>query len=120
MKNPHPNIATYFFIDNNYVDMEELNTKNIVQEEIIEPMLKVKNFLQKLGIIYIDWKIDNIGKDKNGIYKLFDFDGSGLVDISSQKWIIKPVDTFSYKEALKQGSKTPKEIDDWSFQNNLF
>ena len=40
-------------------------------------MKKVKDFfLQNLGIIYIDWEQDNIGKGEDGNYKLFDFDGS--------------------------------------------
>jgi len=121
MLNPfkNKNIANYFFINNIYVDMEELNVNNIKIEEIIEPMKEVKNFLQNLGIMYIDWKIDNIGIDKNGIYKLFDFDASGLINVETQKWIIEPINSFSYKEAIKNGCKTPKEIDDWSFKFNI-
>jgi hypothetical protein len=43
-------------------------------------MSNVKDFLQGLGIMYVDWKLDNIGKSLiDGKYKLFDFDASGLV-----------------------------------------
>jgi hypothetical protein len=35
-------------------------------------MKNVKDFLQSLGIMYIDWKIDNIGVSNVGAYKLFD------------------------------------------------
>ena len=119
MLHPFQNIANYFVVNDNYVDMEELNVKDIKIEEIIEPMKQVKEFLQNLGIMYIDWKIDNIGLDKNGIYKLFDFDASGLIDIKSQKWIIEPIHLFSYKKAIENGCKTPKEIDDWSFNFNI-
>lgn len=119
MLNPFPNIANYFFINDIYVDMEKLNVNNIKIEEIIKPMTNVKKFLQNLGIMYIDWKIDNIGIDKNGIYKLFDFDNSGLIDVETKKWIIEPIYSFSYKEAIKNGCKTPTDIDNWSFQFNI-
>jgi len=70
-----------------------------------------------MGIIYIDWKIDNIGKSIDNQFKLFDFNASGVINPSTNEWIIKPVQTFwNYKHALKDGCKTPKEIDDWSFK----
>ena len=115
MKNQHPNIVKFFEINNRFVDMEELNTNDVNIDEAIKVMENVKGFLQKLGIAYIDWKIDNIGKDKNGIYKLFDFDVSGIFDKNT--WLVKPVEFFYYKEAIKNGYTKPKEIDDFSFLN---
>jgi serine/threonine protein kinase len=82
-------------------------------------MKKVKDFLQNLGIMYIDWKIDNIGKSKDGKYKLFDFDASGIVNLKTNKWTLEPAEFWSYKEATKNGKKTPQEIDDWSFDYNI-
>jgi hypothetical protein len=115
MDNPHPNIATIYEVNDKYVVMEELDTNGIIIEEIIEPMLKVKTFLQNLGIMYIDWKIDNIGKDlRNGTYKLFDFDASGLVYVEKRgEWILKPYPYFNYRMALEGDYKTPEEIDNW-------
>lgn len=119
IQNPHPNIVTYFDINNKYVDMEELNTKDINPEEVKIPMENVKNFLQSLGIMYIDWKIDNIGKDKNGIYKLFDFDASGLIDLHTNKWKITPPNYWSFRKAKENNCNTPQEIDNWSFEYNI-
>ena len=115
MKNPHPNIVKFFKITNSFVDMEELNTKDVNIDEAIKVMRCVKDFLQSLGIAYIDWKIDNIGKDKHGIYKLFDFDVSGIFDKNG--WLVKPVEFFNYNNAIKNGYTTPEEIDNFSFLN---
>jgi serine/threonine protein kinase len=120
MKNPYPNIATYYQVNKFYVEMEELNTstkKN--QGEVIEIMKKTKDFLQSLGIMYIDWKYDNIGIANDGIYKLFDFDVSGLVDLNTNKWILEPLHYWSYNKAIENGCKTPKEIDDFAFNYGL-
>ena len=122
MEHPNPNIVTYFDINKRYVDMEELQTINVEdlnKSVLIETMKKVKDFLQKLGIMYIDWKIDNIGISNDGKYKLFDFDASGIVDLKTNKWIIEPAEFWSYKEAKKNGCKTPQEIDNWSFDFNI-
>lgn len=116
MNNPHPNIATYYQVNKDYVEMEELNTsakKN--QTEIIQTMTKVKDFLQSLGIMYIDWKDDNIGIANDGTYKLFDFDVSGVVDLKTNKWIVKPLEYWSYNKAIENGCKSPKQIDDFAF-----
>jgi serine/threonine protein kinase len=102
--------------------MEELqliNVEEINKEVLVETMKKVKDFLQKLGIMYIDWKIDNIGISDDGKYKLFDFDASGIVDLNTNKWILEPANFWSYKEAKKNGRVTPQEIDDWSFNYNI-
>ena len=115
MKNPHINIVTYYHITDFYIDMELLDTDSKLN--CYEELISVKDFLQTLGIFYIDWKIDNIGKSIDNQFKLFDFNASGIIDISTQEWIVKPVETFwNYKKALENGCKTPKEIDDWSFK----
>lgn len=122
MEHPHPNIVTYYDVNKRYVDMEELHPINIGdvnKSVLIETMTKVKDFLQKLGIMYIDWKIDNIGVSKDGKYKLFDFDSSGIVDLKTNKWILEPADFWSYREAKKNARVTPQQIDDWSFDYNI-
>lgn len=132
MDHPHINIVNYYEISDDYITMEQVSSAKsdpsfceegpLSYEEIIEIqqiMRKVKDFLQSLGIIYIDWKYDNLGKSLDGNYKLFDFDASGLIDLNSQEWILKPHHYWSYKEAVKNGCITPKEIDDWSFNYNM-
>lgn len=120
MINPHPNIVTFYDVNNEYLDMEELNTKiNYDDPEIIDIMREVKQFLQNIGIMYIDWKFDNIGKDKDGNYKLFDFDASGIINLDTNEWIVTPPNFWSFKNAIKNNCTTPKKIDDWSFEYNI-
>ena len=131
MEHPHPNIVHYYDINTSYADMEQVNTEKsnplyklvMTREdlnEIIEVMSKVKDFLQTLGIMYVDWKLDNLGKSVDGKYKLFDFDASGLSDLKTHKWKLKANPNYwSYNEAIKNGAQTPKEIDDWSFKYNI-
>ena len=120
MINPHPNIITFYDVNNEYLDMEELNTKiNYDDPEIIDIMREVKQFLQNLGIMYIDWKFDNIGKSKDGNYKLFDFDSSGIINLDTNEWIVTPPNFWSFRNAIKNNCTTPKKIDDWSFEYNI-
>ena len=122
IKNPFPNIVTFYEINDDYIEMEELDMETKLKpEKVKETMEKVKEFFQSLGIMYIDWKIDNIGisKDGTGTYKLFDFDVSGFVDLKTNEWIVKPLEYWSYNTAVENGCNTPQEIDDYSF-NYLF
>ena len=122
-KSNNKNIATYYriIIHNSpiaYIDAElllDINLTKLTNQEIKQIMSNVKTYLQSLGIIYIDWKPDNIGIGMNGELKLFDFDCSGLIDINTGKWIIKPVKFHSYRKAISLGAKTPIEIDNCAF-----
>ena len=117
MKHPHENIIKIYDVGNNYLDMELLNTSmdGVDMIEIKKVFTDVKQYLQNLGIIYIDWKLDNIGIGKDGKYKLFDFDASGLINIENNEWIIPPPPYFSYKEAIKNGIENPVDIDNYAF-----
>ena len=126
MNNPHPNIVHFYDVTNKYIDMEKLDMilddlpDTEKRNKIIETMREVKTFLQKNGIMYIDWKWDNIGKSqKEGTYKLFDFDSSGLIDMNTGKWIIQPTISGNYIFAEKEKKTTPQEIDDWAFEYNI-
>ena len=87
--------------------------------DIRNTLLDIKKHLQNLGIIYIDWKNDQFGIDKDGKLKIFDFDGSGIIDKKTYKWIIKPPPFFSYNKAIKYGITNPLEIDNFSFNDNF-
>ena len=132
MEHPHPNIVNYYDITDDYITMEQLCTEKSALRyvgleptsyddliEIQEVMEKVKDFLQGLGIMYVDWKFDNLAKSEDGTYKLFDFDASGLIDLLSKEWILEPQHYWNYNEAIKNGCITPKEIDDWGFNYNI-
>lgn len=115
---PHPNIVAFYDIHPTHVDMELLDTENNDKKKAKKQMKKVKDFLQNLGIIYIDWKQDNIGIDEDGNYKLFDFDGSGIIDVKTRKWIKEPVHMFAFNEA-KEHTQDPIEMDNWAFEHYL-
>ena len=70
--------------------------------------------------MYIDWKPDNIGIDADGKYKLFDFDLSGITTSDGEKWKVHPAPySWSYRQAIANGLKDPKEIDDFAFEINF-
>ena len=101
--------------------MELLNTDMSRENmsSVKNVMMEVKTYLQNLGIIYIDWKLDNIGIGENQQIRLFDFDGSGLIDIETKEWIRRPPLYWSYMEAIKNGMKTPSDIDNYAFDLRL-
>ena len=115
MKNPHKNIVKIYDVGKDYIDMELLDVDIEDMSNIKNIMMEVKTYLQSLGIIYIDWKLDNIGISEDGQFKLFDFNASGLIDIETKKWTIKPIEWWSYNKAIEDGMVTPSDIDNYSF-----
>ena len=119
MASPHKNIIKIYQIGPDYIDMELLNTdlSDIKIYKIKEVMREVKDYLQSLGIMYIDWKPDNIGINKDGNLKLFDFDVSGVIDTTTGDWINKmaPPKYWSYNKAIEAGNTKPIEIDNYAF-----
>jgi len=120
MQHPNKNIVKVYQVGPQYIDMEMLNTdlSGVDPDKIKRDMLQVKDFLQGLGIMYIDWKTDNIGIGADGELKLFDFDVSGLASTATGKWIKdrEPLQYYSYKKAVEHGFTRPKEIDDYAFE----
>ena len=117
MKNPHKNIIKIYDVCEDYIDMELLNVDMSKQDmsKIKNIMMEVKTYLQSLGIMYIDWKLDNIGISEDGEIKLFDFNASGLTDTKTNEWKIEPLEWWSYNKAVQNGMVYPIEIDDYAF-----
>ena len=95
MENPNPYIVTIYDVNNEHstVDMEllttnyELNNENINKIHVtIKEALK---YLHSINIMYIDWKYDNIGLSKDGTFKLFDFDASGIATVDNKNWLTR-------------------------------
>ena len=118
MKHPHKNIVKIYDVTDKYIDMELVNTDliKVSMSKLQKDMMEVKTFLQELGIMYIDWKLDNIGIGNDGELKLFDFDVSGLY---KGEWIIKPPEFWAYNNAVEHGMKTPVEIDNYAFKEGI-
>jgi len=86
--------------------------------------------LHKLGISYIDWKVDNTGlsyEDDSVKIKLFDFDSCGLFNLKTNTWTFKPYEgviNYLYAKEIFNTyvctKSSPGEIDNFLFQNMLF
>jgi hypothetical protein len=118
---PHTNIVNFFVINTISLDMEILDTEfNISNEaqalKLITDMKNARNHLLSNGIVYIDWKLDNIGwSEEEQVFKLFDFDVSGIYDIKTSRWINEPNKYFAYNLAVKNNITDPVGIDSFNF-----
>jgi len=121
MTHSHKNIVKIFEVGTDYVIMEyvDIDLVHVSNKEITLIMKDVKDYLQNLGIIYIDWKPDNIGIGIDSTLKLFDFDVSGLLDVNTQNWILAPKPYYAYNHAISNGFNTPIEIDNYAFNTFL-
>jgi serine/threonine protein kinase len=120
---PHPNIVKIYRITDSYVDIEEVNNNLrlgvLEKEAVVKAMTEAKKHLQSLGIMYIDWKYDNLGLGADGQYKLFDFDASGITKADKKTWASKPMPYWTYRQALANGIQDPIQIDDFAFDINF-
>ncbi len=91
--------------------MKRINSSN--KEFLKSSINNAREFLNNMGIVYIDYKLDNIGIDYNGNYKLFDFDSSGIVNKTENKWMIEPPNHFVYCKLKKQYGNTIKNKIDY-------
>jgi len=117
LSNPHKNIVSIYAVTDFHIDMEllDINISDVDALTVKSVMTNVKNYLQELGIIYIDWKLDNIGIGSDGELKLFDFDSSGIIDVCTKEWKNEPPALYSYKKAVKNGMTNPIDIDNFAF-----
>jgi len=118
---PHKNIVNFFVINTISLDMEILDTEFQISNEtqslkLITDMKNARNHLLSNGIVYIDWKLDNIGwSEEEQVFKLFDFDVSGTYDIKTLNWINEPDKFFAYNLAVKYNITDPVGIDSFNF-----
>lgn len=117
---PHPHIVDIYAVGDDHYDMEIL-TMPVWAEDVglmdaadaavwRSSMCAAKEWLQGLGIAYIDWHTGNVGWSAAGTLKLFDFDSSAL-----EGWPIPECRLF--REAVAAGCRGPREIDDWAWVN---
>ena len=82
-KKYNPNIVKFYAINSLSLDMEILETPIIIRNEshatkLLKDMTNARNYLLEIGVVYIDWKLDNIGwSDEDKVFKLFDFNLAG-------------------------------------------
>lgn len=109
-KYPQKNIVNIYRIfkyknkpDLAYIDMEYLYTFDNFTMDAKNDIFDGLKQLHSLNIVYIDLHSGNYGKNKDGIYKLFDFDRCGVVyNKNNNKWKIVPCNsTTAYKNLIK-------------------
>jgi len=106
LKYPKSNVVIiYDVIDKDdicWIDMECLECLDDAPKPLNVHMEDLKLGLEQLhtlGVVYIDIKVDNIGYSTlDKVYKIFDFNCSGIVDIHSPKlWNRTPCpDSYNY------------------------
>jgi hypothetical protein len=115
------NIVEIYKVRYLFFDMELLNTNFKINPENVDILLNnmrtAKKELQNRGIMYIDWKLDNIGLSDSGEYKLFDFDASGIINVSNGEWIHPAPKLWAYRNSINNGAVSPTEIDDMCFKH---
>jgi len=143
LENPNENIIKIFSVneEERWYETELIDTytnikqrKDVEKETILFNKLAELNnarlHLHKLGIAYIDWKIDNTGlssEEGSMKIKLFDFDSCGLFYSKLNTWTIKPYEyviNYLYAKEIFNTyictNSGPPEIDNFLFQNMLF
>lgn len=113
-QNPYNNIVKIYKVTESYIDEELVYTDYTMTIDDIPILIKLREFLVKNNILYIDWKFDNFGRDIYGNLKLFDFNVSGIGDKNG--WKIKPFPGYLFKNASKITSN-PYEIDKLIFND---
>jgi serine/threonine protein kinase len=116
--NPHPNIVTIYDIGLDYLDMELLKTRLSIRDvrPQIDALRRAKDYMNSLGIVYLDWKLDNLGRNSDGIIKVFDFDMSSMF-INDRFTKTPDLKCSLWQKAEQAGFRDPVEIDDWIFNN---
>ena len=86
------NIVTILDLTPEAIVMEKLDTNKKPDDRFQSDMDAAVEYLNSIGIVYIDWKHDNIGFSHiDNCWKLFDFNVSGLVDLAKPlQWIVEP------------------------------
>jgi serine/threonine protein kinase len=116
----HPNIVKIYAIGNNYIDMEILNTDYDTAMFTNEQMARfkaslkaAKDFLQSIGVVYLDWKIDNFGVGEDGVFKVFDFDTSATY--RGKVFTSDVQKGFLFRKAEAAGYSLPLDVDNYIF-----
>ena len=110
---PHPNLVDIYHVCDEYIDMELLETSGSWSEHDVE---RAHSHLLKHGVVYMDWKPDNYGRDLNGITKVFDFDSSGVFDKETDTWIYCPPNYLAMRKATEAGHINPSDVDRYTFE----
>lgn len=110
MNNPQPNAVRVYDVvitdKECYIDMEQLEVHSFNWNHCILDVMKALGQLHSMKVVYIDIKIDNVGfSTKDGVYKLFDFNCSGIVADDGKHWLRTPFDQcFTYKKVKRYES----------------
>lgn len=99
---PCKNVARVYELGPDFIDIELLDTAH---DDTSMRARDIKDALKQLhtkGIVYVDLKLDNMGySHADGVWKLFDFDGSGIFNLKDKnKWIFPAPSHFKIYKTL--------------------
>ena len=98
MQHRLPNVVTIYDVKCGYIDMELLDVfYNDIKTQEADIRAAIDQ-LHSLRVVYVDIKYDNFGySHADGCWKLFDFDGSGILKESVNEWALEPPEFHMYR-----------------------
>lgn len=124
--NPHKNLVHIYDVQRSHVDEEMLDVNlNCSATEFLEyggleQIRMALDHLHKLGVLYIDLKLENIGWSTiDSCYKLFDFNASCIIDLEDGKIRRPPMNGFILRKIEQKmcmdKNKDPFRADFYAF-----
>lgn len=111
LENPHPNIVTIYRVGDARIDMEYLKPVHSLHASEVPQLEAAKTHLHSLGIAYLDWKLDNLGRSPDGRIKVFDFNVSALGNA-------RPLAVgIAWRKAIAEGHTEPMNANNAIFRN---
>lgn len=115
---------SYSFVDEEILDTE-YSYDDFFEKGGVSDLRKNLDEFHRLGIIYIDFKRDNVGfSKKDNCFKFFDFDFSALINPEDPTKFINPPNTgYNLRDALRKSKNITFsnfiELDNYLFEKFL-
>lgn len=119
---PKPNVVSIYDVAHTHIDQELLDVDHEDTSTRKHDICKAIEQLHSLNVVYVDLKFDNMGySHSDGVWKLFDFNGCGIVHPSDRsQWITRPPPYFNYIKHHQDVSRSNMFMFDWVAYDCLF
>jgi len=116
IKTKLPNVVAVYNVTPGYIDMELLDVNHADKSNMKHDVYLAMEQLHSINVVYVDFKFDNFGySHTDKCWKVFDFDGSGILDKSQDKWDSEPPDFYMYRSVSKLETRRLVDIDMLAF-----